>query len=224
MTKSPLSLLAVLGCLVLSLGACACAALAVPTLPIEKYTLPNGLEVILVEDHKLPLVTVNLWYHVGAANETPGLTGFAHLFEHMMFAATRHAPRGLVDKLLEGSDKRPTRTAAPISTAPITTTPCRPTSSSWRCGRTPTAWATCSMCWTRRRCRTSRTWCATSGAKAWRTNRTGSSPKRCTTICSRPPIPTTATSWDRTPTSSRPSCPTSAPSSPATTRPTTPAW
>lgn len=74
-----------------------------PLIPIEKYTLPNGLEVMLVEDHKLPLVAVNVWYHVGPANEVPGLTGFAHLFEHMMFAATKHAPRGLVDRLLEGA-------------------------------------------------------------------------------------------------------------------------
>ena len=88
--------------LVLSLGAVA-PACAAPAFPIEKYTLPNGLEVILVEDHKLPLVTVNIWYHVGPANEAPGLTGFAHLFEHMMFAATKHAPRGLVDTLLEGA-------------------------------------------------------------------------------------------------------------------------
>ena len=103
---SPLKMLAV-PALVLSLGATAPAgaapASAAPTFPIEKYTLPNGLEVILVEDRKLPLVTVNIWYHVGPANEAPGLTGFAHLFEHMMFAATKHAPRGLVDKLLEGA-------------------------------------------------------------------------------------------------------------------------
>jgi zinc protease len=78
-------------------------AAAAPKLAIEKYTLPNGLEVILVEDRKLPLVAVNIWYHVGPANEAPGLTGFAHLFEHMMFAATKHAPRGLVDKLFEGA-------------------------------------------------------------------------------------------------------------------------
>jgi zinc protease len=78
-------------------------AAAAPQFPIEKYTLPNGLEVILVEDRKLPLVAVNIWYHVGPANEAPGLTGFAHLFEHMMFAATKHAPRGLVDQLLEGA-------------------------------------------------------------------------------------------------------------------------
>ena len=88
--------------LVLSLGAAA-PALSAPAFPIEKYTLPNGLEVILVEDHKLPLVAVNIWYHVGPANEAPGLTGFAHLFEHMMFAATKHAPRGLMDTLFEGA-------------------------------------------------------------------------------------------------------------------------
>jgi zinc protease len=69
----------------------------------DKTTLPNGLEVILVEDHRLPIVAVNIWYHVGPANEAPGLTGFAHLFEHMMFAGTRHLPRGLADRLLEGA-------------------------------------------------------------------------------------------------------------------------
>jgi zinc protease len=79
------------------------AAAAIPRIPYEKYTLPNGLEVILVEDRRLPLVAVNIWYHVGPANEAPGLTGFAHLFEHMMFAATKHVPRGLADRLLEGA-------------------------------------------------------------------------------------------------------------------------
>jgi zinc protease len=71
--------------------------------PIEKTVLPNGLELILVEDHRLPVVAVNIWYHVGPANEKPGLTGFAHLFEHMMFAGSRHLPRGAADKLLEGA-------------------------------------------------------------------------------------------------------------------------
>ncbi len=61
-----------------------------PTLDFEKYRLPNGLDVILLEDHRLPLVAVNIWYHVGPANERPGLTGFAHLFEHMMFEGSRH--------------------------------------------------------------------------------------------------------------------------------------
>jgi zinc protease len=79
------------------------AAAAVPQVRYEKTTLPNGLEVILVEDHRLPIAAVNIWYHVGPANEAPGLTGFAHLFEHMMFAGTRHLPRGLADRLLEGA-------------------------------------------------------------------------------------------------------------------------
>jgi zinc protease len=78
-------------------------AASVPQVRYEKTTLPNGLEVILVEDHRLPIVAVNIWYHVGPANEAPGLTGFAHLFEHMMFAGTRHLPRGLADRLLEGA-------------------------------------------------------------------------------------------------------------------------
>lgn len=62
----------------------------IPRLEFEKYTLPNGLEVILSEDHRLPMVAVNLWYHVGPANEEPGRTGFAHLFEHMMFQGSKH--------------------------------------------------------------------------------------------------------------------------------------
>src|SRR5215475_7512817 len=61
-----------------------------PTIPFEKYKLKNGLEVILSEDHTLPLASVNLWYHVGPANEKAGRTGFAHLFEHMMFEGSQH--------------------------------------------------------------------------------------------------------------------------------------
>ena len=76
---------------------------SVPRIAYEKFTLPNGLDVILVENHRLPLTAVNVWYHVGPANEEPGLTGFAHLFEHMMFAASKHVPRGAADKYLEGA-------------------------------------------------------------------------------------------------------------------------
>ena len=75
----------------------------IPRIDFEKYTLQNGLEVILVKDDRLPMVTVNIWYHVGAANESRGLTGFAHLFEHMMFAASKHVPRGAADRLLEAA-------------------------------------------------------------------------------------------------------------------------
>lgn len=62
----------------------------IPVLEYQKYKLENGLEVILLEDHRLPLVAVNIWYHVGPANERPGLAGFAHLFEHMMFEGSRY--------------------------------------------------------------------------------------------------------------------------------------
>ena len=56
----------------------------------EKITLPNGLDVIIHEDHSLPLVAVNVWYHVGSKDEEPGRTGFAHLFEHVMFEGSEH--------------------------------------------------------------------------------------------------------------------------------------
>ena len=61
-----------------------------PELQFEKYTLDNGLQVILHEDHAIPTVAVNIWYHVGSRNEKPGRTGFAHLFEHMMFQGSQH--------------------------------------------------------------------------------------------------------------------------------------
>jgi len=61
-----------------------------PELAFEKYTLDNGLEVILHRDATIPMVSVNLWYHVGSKNEKPGRTGFAHLFEHMMFQGSEN--------------------------------------------------------------------------------------------------------------------------------------
>jgi zinc protease len=75
----------------------------IPKLEFEKYTLANGLDVILVEDHRLPMVAVNLWYHVGPANERPGRTGFAHLFEHMMFQGSRHVGNDRHFALLEAA-------------------------------------------------------------------------------------------------------------------------
>ena len=72
-------------------------------LNLEQYELGNGLRVILNEDHSAPLVAVNLWYHVGSKNERPGRTGFAHLFEHLMFEGSMHVPEGEFDNLLEGA-------------------------------------------------------------------------------------------------------------------------
>jgi zinc protease len=59
-------------------------------LQVEQFSLPNGLRVVLHEDHKTPVVAVNLWYRVGSKDEKPGRTGFAHLFEHMMFQGSKH--------------------------------------------------------------------------------------------------------------------------------------
>lgn len=59
-------------------------------IPFQKFVLPNGLTLIVHEDHKAPIVAVNIWYHVGSKNERPGKTGFAHLFEHLMFGGSEH--------------------------------------------------------------------------------------------------------------------------------------
>src|SRR3569832_34262 len=71
--------------------------------PFTQFDLRNGLHVILHEDHTVPLLTVNAWYHVGSARETAGRTGFAHLFEHLMFMGSKHAKYGDFDRLLEAA-------------------------------------------------------------------------------------------------------------------------
>src|SRR5206468_3869178 len=60
------------------------------TIPYQRFTLKNGLTLLVHEDHKAPIVAVNIWYHVGSKNERPGRTGFAHLFEHLMFNGSEH--------------------------------------------------------------------------------------------------------------------------------------
>jgi len=77
-------------CLALWLWGAAATAAVVPELAVESYDLANGLHVILHQDHRLPTVAVNIWYHVGSKDEKPGRTGFAHLFEHMMFQGAAH--------------------------------------------------------------------------------------------------------------------------------------
>jgi predicted Zn-dependent peptidase len=88
--------------LVLALGA-APAAAAEPAINIEyeRYTLPNGLEVILHRDPAAPIVAANVWYHVGSGDETPGKSGFAHLFEHMMFQGAKHIGKDVHFKILQ---------------------------------------------------------------------------------------------------------------------------
>jgi len=92
---------AVLACAVLVSAAAAQQSSSI-NIPFEQYVLPNGLTVLLSQDHSTPTVAVNVWYHVGSKNESPGRTGFAHLFEHVMFTGSGHVPYGLHDKLTEG--------------------------------------------------------------------------------------------------------------------------
>ncbi|HEY7292380.1 MAG TPA: pitrilysin family protein [Vicinamibacterales bacterium] len=86
-------------------SAAAQAPAAAPRIELtySQFTLPNGLNVILHEDHTVPVVTVNTWYQVGSAREKPGRTGFAHLFEHLMFMGSGHVKPGEFDELLEAT-------------------------------------------------------------------------------------------------------------------------
>ena len=77
--------------------------LKLPVISYETYTLPNGLKVMTHVDHRLPLVSVDLWYHVGPLNEKAGRTGFAHLFEHMMFEGSEHVGEKAHIKYVEGA-------------------------------------------------------------------------------------------------------------------------
>ena len=70
-------------------------------LPHTHVTLANGLDVLVHEDHDCPIVAVNIWYHVGSKNEKPGRTGFAHLFEHLMFEGSEHHDKGYFEPLQE---------------------------------------------------------------------------------------------------------------------------
>jgi zinc protease len=93
--------------LVLALQWCAAGVGAQPAAPLEvpfrQFRLDNGLNVILHRDTSVPVVAVNLWYHVGSAHERPGRTGFAHLFEHLMFEGSKHVAEGEFDTLLEAA-------------------------------------------------------------------------------------------------------------------------
>jgi zinc protease len=92
----------------LALAVASAAALAlhaepekIPSVPFESFKLPNGLNVILSEDHTAPIVGVDVHYDVGSKDEKPGRTGFAHLFEHLMFQGSQHLPKGEADRLIE---------------------------------------------------------------------------------------------------------------------------
>jgi zinc protease len=90
--------------LALSLTPVLATAQGVPLrVPVTVDTLPNGLTLIIHEDHSVPVVATNVWFHVGSGDEKPGRTGFAHLFEHLMFMGSQNAPYPQFDRLLEAA-------------------------------------------------------------------------------------------------------------------------
>ena len=103
MTRRVSSLLRIAATLVFLTGVARAQETARIAVPYTQFTLPNGLDVILHEDHSVPLVAVDAWYHVGSAREKPGRTGFAHLFEHIMFEGSGHVPEGDFDNWLEAA-------------------------------------------------------------------------------------------------------------------------
>jgi len=93
------------------------------TIPYTTFTLPNGLRVIAAEDHTTPVVAVDLRYDVGSRNERPGRSGFAHLFEHMMFEGSAHAPKGQHAHLIEAAGGRDNASTAEDRTNYFATVP-----------------------------------------------------------------------------------------------------
>ena len=73
------------------------------SLTYEKFTMPNGLQVVLHQDHSDPVISYAIMYHVGSSRETPGRTGFAHLFEHLLFSGSENVPNGVFDKVIENA-------------------------------------------------------------------------------------------------------------------------
>ena len=86
------------------------------SIPFETVVLDNGLTVLVHEDHKAPIAALNIWYHVGSKNEKPAKTGFAHLFEHLMFGGSEHLTGSYIEYMERVE-------APPISTAPPTKRP-----------------------------------------------------------------------------------------------------
>jgi zinc protease len=88
--------------IITAISACKKEAYDKLNISYEKYSLPNGLQVILHTDHSDPVISYDIMYHVGSSREIPGKTGFAHLFEHLLFSGSENVPTGTFDKIIEG--------------------------------------------------------------------------------------------------------------------------
>ncbi len=117
-------------------------------IPYQKFVLTNGLTVIVHEDRKAPIVAVKLWYHVGSKNEKPGKTGFAHLFEHLLFTGSEHLKSTGDQRAFFEAMERIGATdmnGTPIPTARIILKMCPSTPWMWLFGWSPTAWGISSV-------------------------------------------------------------------------------
>ena len=123
------------------------AAVRPPKLQYQITTLPNGLRVILSEDHSTPIVHVSVWYHVGSKNERAGRTGFAHLFEHMMFKGSKNLEPEAHTSLISSVGGR--ANAYTTEDKPSSGRRCPRTTCRWRCGWKPIAWRRCAWTMTR---------------------------------------------------------------------------
>jgi len=115
-------------------------------IPYTKFVLKNGLTLIVHEDHKAPIVAVNVWYHVGSKNEKPGKTGFAHLFEHLMFTGSENFKGSGDQRAFFEVMERLGATDLNGTTSPDRTDYFEKRAEErfgmWHCGWSPTAWAT----------------------------------------------------------------------------------
>ena len=196
-TRSPINLLLAAATAVSVVAGCGPAPTdttvgTTPELGVEHYTLDNGLEVILRRDHRVPIAAVNLQYHVGPANEGPGRTGFAHLFEHMMFQGSGHTGPDSYFATCRRPARR-TSTPAPLRPHQLHRGRAGERARAGAVARERPDGLPARHAWTRRSWPTSRAWCATSAGRASSRRPTGCRTRRSTSSCSRRATPTTPT-------------------------------
>ena len=156
--------------------------------PFRQFRLANGLNVILHRDTSVPVVAVNVWYHVGSANEKPGRTGFAHLFEHLMFEGSKNVHEGRVRHAARGGRRRQQRLDE-RTTAPTTSSTCRERARAGAVSRVGSHGLSARHDDARSASTASATSSRTSGGRATRTGRTAWRRSSSTSCCGPPSHP-----------------------------------